>query len=63
MFVIEVLLFAVLYIAYSAIAMGRDKSNIGHEAHLGGAIAGLLVTMLLVPGIIDTLVERVLGLL
>ena len=57
------ILFAVLYIAYSAIAMGRDKSNIGHEAHLGGAIAGLLVSMLLVPGIIDTLVERVLGLL
>ena len=57
------ILFAVLYIAYSAFAMGRDNSNIGHEAHLGGALTGLVVTMLLVPGILDSLVEQLRSLI
>ena len=59
---IPAIVYAVLFIGYSAFAMGRDNSNIGHEAHLGGAIAGLIVTMILNPGIVNNLIERIKGL-
>ncbi len=54
------IVFAVLYISYSAFAMGRDNSNIGHEAHLGGAIGGLVITLVLQPGILNHLIDQIL---
>ncbi|NHK26957.1 rhomboid family intramembrane serine protease [Parvularcula flava] len=39
---------AVIYILYSRIVMNR-KSNVAHEAHLGGAIGGIVLTILLHP--------------
>lgn len=42
-------LFAILYVFYSAFAMRRQQDNIGHEAHLAGAFAGLISTLLLSP--------------
>jgi membrane associated rhomboid family serine protease len=33
--------------------MNKNLGNIGHTAHFGGAIAGLLVTILIKPQIVD----------
>jgi len=43
-------LFAFLWIAFSIYGMKSKLGNIGHEAHLGGALGGLLATLLLVQG-------------
>jgi hypothetical protein len=32
--------------------MKKDNDNIGHTAHLGGAIAGSLITILIDPSIV-----------
>jgi membrane associated rhomboid family serine protease len=46
-------LFAILYVLVSVFGMRRRWGNIGHEAHLGGAIGGLVLTALLYPGAIN----------
>ncbi len=40
-------LFGILYIGYSIYGMKKQLGNIGHSAHLGGAIGGFLATILL----------------
>jgi membrane associated rhomboid family serine protease len=42
-------LFAILYIVISSYLMGRRGSRICHEAHVGGALAGLAIGGLLSP--------------
>ena len=56
---IPAIVFGIAFISYSAIASGNEESRIGHEAHLGGAVAGLLVTMLLYPGIITNVMSQI----
>jgi membrane associated rhomboid family serine protease len=43
--------FAILFVVVSVTAMGRKKGGggIAHEAHLGGALGGVLITLLLDP--------------
>lgn len=46
------IVFTAAYIGYSMYASVYQKnSRIGHDAHLGGALTGGLVTVLLVPGV------------
>ena len=45
-------LYAVLFLVGSCIAHRRRSDNIGHDAHLGGAIIGLLVAAALYPKLI-----------
>ncbi len=45
-------IYAVGYLLYTTFGMDRQTGNIGHEAHFGGAAAGLLFTWLLVPEVI-----------
>jgi membrane associated rhomboid family serine protease len=45
-------LFALLYVGYSIYAMRNVDDNIGHEAHLGGALGGVIATLLISPGLI-----------
>ena len=45
-------LYAVLFIVGSFIAMKRRLGNVGHDAHLGGAIVGLLIATALHPEIV-----------
>jgi membrane associated rhomboid family serine protease len=41
---------AILYILYSTYAVRDDlRGSIAHEAHLGGAIAGIVLTLILRP--------------
>ena len=42
-------LFAILYVGLSIYAMKQGGGRIAHEAHLGGAIGGLVLTILLEP--------------
>lgn len=39
--------FGILYMVYSIYGMKKQLGNIGHSAHLGGAIGGFLLTLLL----------------
>lgn len=45
-------LYAILFFVGSVVAFKRQADNIGHDAHLGGAIIGMWTTALLEPGII-----------
>ena len=42
-------LFGIGYLFYSIYSMKKRNDNIGHEAHLGGAIAGFFTTLLISP--------------
>ena len=42
-------LFGIGYLFYSIYSMKKRNDNIGHEAHLGGAIAGFFTTLLVSP--------------
>ena len=42
-------IFGLGYLFYSIYSMNRFNDNIGHEAHLGGAIAGFFSTILISP--------------
>ena len=48
-------LFAILYIGYSHYASQNANDNIGHEAHLWGALSGIVLTMILHPPVIERL--------
>ena len=45
-------LFAILFPVVSFYFLRRQRGNIAHDAHLGGAICGLLITAALFPAII-----------
>jgi hypothetical protein len=42
-------LFGFLYVLYSIYGIRSKKDNIGHEAHLGGALIGLLLSIVVHP--------------
>lgn len=48
--------FALLYVGASIYGMKTRFGNIGHEAHLGGAIGGVIATLLLIEGAFRILV-------
>ena len=45
-------IFGIAYVIISIIAIKRSNDNIGHEAHLGGAITGVLLAILFNPGLL-----------
>ena len=47
-------LFGLGYLFYSIYSMKKLNDNIGHEAHLGGAIAGFFSTILIAPLLVIT---------
>ena len=42
-------IYGVLYIAFSIWGIRSKRNNIGHEAHLGGALVGMLLAALIAP--------------
>lgn len=42
-------IFALVYLAYSIYGMQRSVGNIGHTAHLGGAVAGMAIAIAMYP--------------
>ncbi len=51
-FAIPAWLYAIVFIIASFLGIRHQVGNIGHDAHLGGAIIGLLITTALYPGIV-----------
>lgn len=45
-------IFGVAYLLYSIYGMRTRMGNIGHDAHIGGAIGGYLLTLLFAPALI-----------
>lgn len=41
--------FAIAYLGYSVYGMQKSLGNIGHEAHLGGAVTGLIAPLVVAP--------------
>jgi len=46
-------LFGVLYVVYTVYAIRSNRTDVGHAAHLGGALIGLLVCIALNPNLIE----------
>ncbi len=42
-------LYAILYVCYSIYGIKSKKDNIGHDAHLGGALIGMAVALMIEP--------------
>ncbi len=55
-------IFGIGYLIYSIYGMKNQLGNIGHSAHLGGAITGYILTLILAPKIIIIHPWLVLGL-
>ena len=53
-------LYGMLYVGYSIYGIKSSKDNIGHEAHLGGALVGMLIAIILHP---NAMVENYLPIL
>ena len=45
-------IFALLYVLFSIYGIRSQKNNIGHDAHLGGALAGMLLALAMHPSVI-----------
>jgi membrane associated rhomboid family serine protease len=50
-FGIDSWMFGILYLVYTVWAAKKGNDNIGHDAHFGGAVAGLLIAFLIKPAI------------
>ena len=46
--------FGIGYLLYSIYGMKSQSDNIGHDAHFGGAVGGYILTLLLVPSLLQT---------
>jgi membrane associated rhomboid family serine protease len=49
---IPAVLFGVLYLIYCSYASKRGQDNINHDAHLFGALSGIMITVLLFPQVV-----------
>ena len=47
-------LFGMAYLLYSIYGMKRRMGNIGHDAHIGGAIGGYVLTLIYAPSLFQT---------
>ena len=53
-------IFAIFYVVYSWFADKKGQDNIGHSAHLYGALGGMVLTILLIDGSLDNFISKVL---
>ena len=52
-------IFGILYLVYCYYSSKRTGDLINHEAHFWGAIAGLILTIILIPGILTYFIKTV----
>lgn len=55
------IVFGPLYLVYCVYAAKQARDNINHDAHFFGALSGLILTVLLVPGTIPGFIAQVLA--
>lgn len=58
---VPAIVFGVLYLWYSSWASKKNMDNIGHDAHLYGALAGFLTSVILDLGQMKTFINTILG--
>jgi len=56
-------IFGILYLGYSVYGMKNNIGNIGHSAHLGGAIVGLIGTIIYFPDLLEYNLLYIIGML
>lgn len=56
---IPAVLYGVIFLAYTSYAGRRANDGINHDAHFYGAIAGVLITILLYPSAISFFIESI----
>lgn len=52
------IIFGPLYLLYCVYASRQSRDNINHDAHFFGALTGLIVTVLIVPGVIPHFLDQ-----
>ena len=55
---IPAIVFGVLYLLYSSWASKNAKDNIGHDAHFYGAVAGMVLSSILLPFILGNFIQQ-----
>ena len=58
---VPAILYAVVYVGYSAWADRKAHDNINHSAHLAGAAYGVLFTVAMEPGVLASFLSRLLS--
>jgi membrane associated rhomboid family serine protease len=58
-FYIPAILFGVLYLVYCHFASKHARDNVNHDAHLFGAITGVIVTIIIDPACIHSFMEQI----
>lgn len=58
---IPAVLFGVLYLVYCNYASKYSRDNINHDAHMFGALSGLLITIILNPHIVNGFITEISG--
>lgn len=51
--------FGVIYLGFEIYAHKQNKSGIAHDAHIGGAIFGILFTVILFPQVVQDLINMI----
>lgn len=54
-------IFGILYLVYCHFASRHARDHVNHDAHLFGALCGLVITAILHPGILGSFAEQVSG--
>lgn len=60
-FPIPAWLFGILYMIYSVYMSKKGTDNIGHNAHILGAIFGLVLTIILKPTLVSAFIDQLFG--
>jgi membrane associated rhomboid family serine protease len=60
-FPLPAIIFAVLYLTYTAYMSKKGGDQINHSAHLWGAIYGIVFTMILAPESLNRFIQQILN--
>lgn len=52
-------IFGILFLAYCVYASKKSRDMINHEAHFWGAIAGIILSILLIPDVVPFFIESI----
>lgn len=58
---IPAVLFGGLYLMYCVYASKQSRDNINHDAHFFGALTGIIITILIIPGIVPHFLTALVG--
>ena len=58
-FPIPAIIFGILYLVYCSYASKYSRDNINHDAHLFGALSGLMITIILMPKVVPYFLHQI----